>query len=308
VPIAVPENKLIGPRFATLGMVAFVDLLGYSVRVQAIKTAADLRAIDADVRRVQKWFGHRSGDVDVRAVQKLQSKRILAFSDCLVITVPSRSELIDADGGDYDVLFSELVAIAYAQGRCAVNGIFLRGGIDYGLWYKRRDTIISPPMVAAYNLEKQTCVPMIGISKPFRHYLRDNPQRGIYSRQDDPFRRYFRQITLPNGKKQWVLDYLPLFFGEIDGELTAEERSIWRDADPATRDAMLSRAHSRDLEALTLKHKQQILAARDATRDPHVRTKYDWLAEYHDDAVRRYFRKPPPEALIGENSGARAAG
>ena len=287
-------------------MVAFVDLLGYSMRVQTIRTAGDLRAIDADVRRVQKWFDHRSADSDVRTVQKLQSKRVLAFSDCLVITVPSRSEYAEADGGDYDVLFSELVAIAYAQGRCAVNGIFLRGGIDYGLWYKRRDTIISPPMVAAYNLEKRTCVPMIGISEPFRRYLRDNPQRGIYSSREDPLRRYFRHITLPSGRKQWVLDYLPLFLGEIDGVLTAEERAVYRDADAATRDRMRSEAHVRDLETLILAHRRQILTARAAATDPHVCEKYDWLADYHDDADRRYFKKPPPEAFIGTSSPARA--
>ncbi len=297
-----PKEKLIGPRFGTIGMVAFVDLLGYSRRVQAIRTADDLYRVEADVCRVQKWFDHKPDDFDVRTVQKLQSKRVLAFSDCLVITVPSRSELTDADGGDYDVLFSELVAIAYAQGRCATNGIFIRGGIDYGLWYKRRDTIISPPMVAAYNLEKQTCVPMIGISETFRSYLRDNPQRGIYSSREDPFRRYFRHITLPSGRKQWVLDYLPLFLGEIDGALTAEERAVYRDADTDTRERIRSAAHVRDLEALTLLHRQQILTARAAIEDPHVRGKYDWLADYHDDAVRRYFKKPPPEAFIGTSS------
>jgi hypothetical protein len=299
-------TKRIGPRFGTVGMVAFVDLLGYSVRVQAIKTAADLRTIEADVRRVQAWFDYRADHAAVRAIQKLQSKRILAFSDCLVIAVPSRSEFTDLDGGDYDVLFSELVAFAYAQGQCAVNGIFIRGGIDYGLWYKRRDTIISPAMVAAYELEGQTCVPMIGISKPFRHYLRDNPQRNSYSKGEDPFRRYFKRVTVPGGKKQWVLDYFRLFLGEINGALTTEERDVYGDADPRTRDRMRSVAHARDLKVATLAHKQRILAARRAAKDPRVRLKYDWLADYHDDAVRRFFKKPPAELLIATGNKAKA--
>jgi hypothetical protein len=96
-----------------------------------------------------------------------------------------------------------------------------------------------------------------------------------------------------------MVDYLPLFLGEIDGALTAEERAVYRDADTDTRERICSAAHVRDLEALTLLHRQQILTARAAIEDPHVREKYDWLADYHDDAGRRYFKKPPPEAFIG---------
>ena len=52
--------------------------------------------------------------------------------------VPSTSELAIYEG-EYDVLMSEVVPLAYAQGRCAANGIFLRGGVDHGFWYKRRE-------------------------------------------------------------------------------------------------------------------------------------------------------------------------
>ena len=79
-----------------------------------------------------------------------------------------------------------------------------------------------------------------------------------------------------------MVDYLPLFLGEIDGALTGDERALDRYADTITRERVHSAAPVRDLEALTLLHRQQILTARAAIEDPHVREKYDWLADYHD--------------------------
>ena len=85
-------------RFANYGMVAFIDLLGFSARVLGVKTEADLKAIEKDVRRVQRWFDFKTKDDGVREVQKLQSKKVLAFSDCLVVATPSFSELAASEG------------------------------------------------------------------------------------------------------------------------------------------------------------------------------------------------------------------
>lgn len=97
-------------RYASIGMVAFVDLLGYSARIQAASSLEDLASIERDVRRAQLWFDHRTSDSIIRDVQKLQSKKVLAFSDCLVIAVPSTSEMAIYEG-EYDVLLGEIVAL-----------------------------------------------------------------------------------------------------------------------------------------------------------------------------------------------------
>ena len=286
-------------RYASIGMVAFVDLLGYSARVQAIETADDLAAIERDVRRVQAWFDHRTDDADVRAVQKLQSKQVLAFSDCMVVAVPSTSELATQEG-EYDVLLAEVVAMADAQGRCAVNGIFLRGGLDYGFWYKRRDTIISPALVTAYNLEQHCAVvPMIAASDHFIERFSTHPQRGFYSRDDDPFPRYFRKFDLPGGHSQWMIDYLPLFLGEISGAPTKDERIRYVGEDGPGRERMRAEFHERALRAAIMAHRDRIVAAHAAANSDIVRSKYDWLAQYHDDALSRYLASVPEEAVIG---------
>lgn len=286
-------------RYANIGMVAFIDLLGFSARVVAIETEGDLKAIEADVRRVQKWFDHKTKDDTVREVQKLQSKQVLAFSDCLVVAVPSFSELTGSEG-DFDVQLSEMVALAYAQGLCAVNGIFVRGGVDYGLWYKRRDTIISPAMIAAYQLEQAAVVPMIAISDDLMKHFQEHPHREFYHEDPDPVDRYFREFELPGGRRQWMLDYLPLTLGEMDGSLTAAERESYRIGDAEEREALRTNAWRRAITETASIHKDRIVAARAAAATDAIRVKYDWLARYHDDALGRFFVETPPELLIGD--------
>ena len=285
--------------YTTIGMVAFIDLLGFSARVSKIEKVADLKAIERDVRNVQNWFDHKSKDEAVREVQKAQAKTVLAFSDCLVVTVPSYSELAGHEG-DFDVQLGEVAALGYAQGRCAVNGIFVRGGVDYGLWHKKKDTIISPAMVVAYNLEREhAVVPMIAVSDDLMRHFSKHRHRRFYHKSDDPVRQYFRVFELPNGKKQWMIDYLPLFLAEIEGTLTPEEKLSYREADGSTRAEMRTTAWRRGISGLALAHKEQIVAARTAATSAKIRTKYDWLAEYHDGALGRFFNDPPAELLIG---------
>lgn len=285
-------------RFANLGMVAFIDLLGFSARVLKVETEADLKAIEKDVRRVQRWFDFKTRDDDVREVQKLQSKKVLAFSDCLVVATPSFSELA-ASEGDFDIQLSDIVAMAYAQGLCAINGIFVRGGADYGLWYKRGDTLISPAMVCAVQLEKNAVVPMIAISDDLIKHFQEHPHRSFWLEKPDPVDRYFSEFVLPDGTKRWMIDYLPLALGEMDGSLTAVEKTEYREAGASRREELRNAAWSRAiLETISL-HKDRIVAAHAAAQSESIKLKYEWLGEYHDGAVHRVIENPPVDLLIG---------
>jgi hypothetical protein len=285
-------------RFTNIAMVAFIDLLGYSARVSTIASEDDLRAIEADVRKVQQWFDHRTADRDVREIQKLQAKQILAFSDCLVVAVPSFSELAGSEG-DFDVQLSEIVSLAYAQGMCALNGIFVRGGVDYGLWHKRRDTIISPAMVEAYNLERCAIVPMIAIGEDLLKHFQDHPHRDFYHTESDPVSRYFRKFRLPDGREQWMLDYLDLTLGEIDGHLMPAELAQYREEDTAGRERLRDAAWQRAVTMTIELHKERIASAHAQATTEKVRVKYEWLATYHDDVVSRIVPHPPENLLIG---------
>ncbi len=290
----------INTRFITLGMVSFVDLLGFSERVMAMRQEEELEAIEADVRRVQEWFEHRPGDKHVKQSQNLRSKKVLAFSDCLVISVSSYSESTKWDG-DFDVLMNEVADIAMAQGRCVMNGIFIRGASEYGLWYKRRDTMISPAMVTAYNLEHAACVPMIAIAADLMQHLSEHPHRKFYSDDSDPIEKYFRHYDdLPNGTSQWFIDYLPICLEAADGAIAANDRKKYTHADAQTRDRMRNEAYTRDCQEMVTWHRDAILAAHAIAASDTVRAKYVWLAAYHDDAVGRFFVDPSSDLLIGQ--------
>jgi len=289
-------------RYLTVGMVSFIDLLGFSSRVMSMKTGADLEAIEHDIRRVQAWFDNKPTDEALIESQKIMSKKVQAFSDCLVVSVSSRSELAKSQG-DFDVLMSEVTSVAMAQGLCAVNGIFVRGGSDYGIWYKRGDTMISPAMVQAYELERSACVPMIAIGDNLYKHLSGHKNRKYYSEDFDPIPRCFHFYqNLPNGKAHWFIDYLPILLEAQDGMIAPADQVAYHAAGGDIKNSMRNAAFRRDCLHTTIKHRDAIRTAHATARGATIRSKYEWLARYHDDAVRRFFKEPASEILIGDLS------
>jgi hypothetical protein len=55
-------TKKITRRHLKNGVLAFIDLLGFSARVEAISTETELRALDDAVSFVQAEFGHKTRD------------------------------------------------------------------------------------------------------------------------------------------------------------------------------------------------------------------------------------------------------
>ncbi|MEP9404659.1 hypothetical protein [Sphingomonas sp. VNH70] len=290
-------------RYTTIGMVAFIDLLGFSERVKAITKIEHLKSIERDVRRTQAWFDHRTKDEVLKTSHKLKRKKVLAFSDCLVLTIPAFSELAEHEG-DFDVLMEEIPTIARAQALCVTNGIFLRGGISFGLWHKRGDRIVSPAMVEAYEAEGAAVVPMIAIAETMLKHFKEHPHRDFYSKDSDPFRRYFRyydNLPAPPGETRsaWVIDYLPLCLGELDWIPDHADMPAYLAADPETRARIQSEAYDRNVRHAIEVHRQAIVSAHAAAGVPKVRAKYAWLAHYHDDAVGRFWPGVPSGYLIG---------
>ncbi|MGH8048676.1 MAG: hypothetical protein ACREKL_15660 [Chthoniobacterales bacterium] len=295
-------------RHLKLGLVAFIDLLGFSSRVERLVTIEDLERIERDVGRVQSWFDHKPTDESIKESQKITAKSVLAFSDCIVICVPVRSELTKVQG-DFDVLMSELVSFAITQGRCALNGIFLRGGVDLGIWYKRKDTLISPAMVKSYHLERQACVPMIAVTDDLYGHLSKHRHRGFYHETVDPIPKVLRHFEgLPNGTSQWFIDYMPICLEAVDGSILSKDREVYSAADPETRDRIRNEAYWRDCREWIGWHRDGIRTAHAAATVDAVRTKYVWLAAYHDDAVERFFGTAPPDLLIGNLTASTSPG
>ena len=237
-----------------LGMVAFIDLLGYSNRVRLLETFDDVNQLDKDLNRIQSWFDYQSTDNVTRSVQKITGKKVLAFSDCIIVFLPVYSSLTKTEG-NFDVFASELFSIALSQGRCVINGIFVRGGIDYGVWYKRKDRLISPALVEAYETERGAVVPMIAVTENLYEHLSNHSHRKFYASSDDPVSQLIRQYdNLPNGMDMRFIDYVPVCLEALDGELTGEERETYSSMDSEVKNKMRNDAYWRACHRWALFH------------------------------------------------------
>jgi hypothetical protein len=221
-------------------------VLGYSERVRNISTQDELLTLDRDVAYVQKEFEHRPTQESTREVHKISRKTMLAFSDCLVISFPVRSPEA-ARMGDFDVIMSELTGLAFSQCNCIFNDVFLRGGVDFGMWFRRRDTIISPALVNAYDLERQASTPIIAITEGLYGYLAEHPKRRQYSERIDPIGRSFKRAeNLPNGKSHWFIDYAYICLNEIDGAIPLSQREAYRAASEDEQERMRNEVFTRN--------------------------------------------------------------
>lgn len=277
-------------------MFAFFDLLGFSNRVRAITTDQQLSDLDRDVRLVQDEFGHKSADKTIKKMHRIMQKRVLAFSDCVVVSMGLGSDLAKSQG-IFDVLMSELDSFALAQGACVVNDIFIRGGVDLGYFFQRKDTLISPAMVNAYELEKSACVPMIAITPALKKYLSSHPYRKFYS--DDPTKKVIKQKRgLPNGKTQWFINYLPLCLESVGPNLNEKEYAAYQKLDQDKKNEMLTRLNNKACMEWAKRHGEAIISAHAATNILEVQLKYEWLAKYHNQEMKAFFGSAANTLLV----------
>lgn len=195
---------------------------------------------------------------------------------------------------------SELNSYALAQGTCVLRGIFLRGGVDLGFWYRRKDTLISPAMVGAYKLERAACVPMIAITPDLKKYLSDHSHRKFYSDDFDPIPRTMTQYgSLPNGTTQWFVNYLRICLGSVEPFIGGDALKQYQAADEEGRDLIRTEAWQDACRDWARRHGQAILSAYAAAGDDeHVREKYAWLVDYHNDEIRHFFRQEAESLTI----------
>ena len=283
------------------GLFAFIDLLGFSARVESLETEEDLLTLDADVVFVQNQFELKSQDKFTQQSNRIKGKSVLAFSDCVVVSVPQNSGLTEFQG-TFDVLMSELDDFALSQGECVLKGIFLRGGVDFGFWYRRKDSLISPALVRAYNLEHDACVPMIAVTPTLRLYLSKHQHRQFYSKDMDPFNNVLKKYSkLPNGKTQWFINYLRLCLEAIHPSLTGEEAEKYRAETPDVQDRLRTEAWQKACSNWAKQHGEAILKAHAEVEGSPVACKYEWLAKYHNAEVKRFFGKEAKSLQIKLN-------
>jgi len=274
-------------------LVAFIDILGFSNKIIAAKTDADLKLIYEEVRTVQLELEKPSAGEDPLEQEEVNldhGKKVIALSDGVVVAITS-----DCKAGPvitpYDLFMLEIWTIIIAQARCVCQGIFLRGGIGRGTFFFEDDILLSPPIVTAYRLETNYAVfPVIVVEAETVEFLFSQKGRARYKGDADPSTRYFRPFTSPNypDTELYMLDYLSVTRDEDHGWISKEDYDEYRNASAEEKSALLYRRDVKNAAWFLGHHKKAVLDAYQAASSPKVKEKYLWLMHYHNECVPDY--------------------
>jgi hypothetical protein len=266
-----------------IAMVGFFDLLGFSARVEAVRSERALAKIAASVKSIRRHFDYRPQDSGRKHLHKIIEKRVLAFSDCIVTSMSLESKHVGSMGA-FDAIGSELSTIAYSQTEAALAGNFLRGGLDMGYWYFESGIFVGPPMISAYKLERdEACHPVIAVSDRLYRFLRDHPHRHFYHESIDPMARLFRSFKHPKSEKRIrFINYLGLMAADLDWQYDRNtyEAYMTASADSDERGRIMDEGYAKNLVRFFGQHRKVVSAAYEAASTQDVRKKYRFLAQY----------------------------
>jgi hypothetical protein len=258
----------------------------------------------ADIGAIQEEFEFKPKDKDVKEIHAGYKKTVLAFSDSVVVNVALKSTMTKLQG-TFDPLMSELSGMAFAQGRCVTNGLFLRGGVDLGWWYRSGTILASESLVGAYKTEGAASVPVIALTDKLYTFLSGHGDRRFYSKDIEPANTLLRQHSYegPKGKVSfWYLDYITVIAESIDWITSEHQRQSCLASPPGKRDRIRAMGHQKNIREWFKAHARQIKLAHARARNDAVRQKYEWLAEYHNEIAPRFTLSPQALCKLPKHS------
>lgn len=268
-------------KSVSYGIVTFIDFLGFSNQVETAKSLAGIKEIIKQVQSLRDEFK------EDHELLKLAKKEVIAFTDCVIISVAGESKLSYLQG-TYDTWLSELSLLAYSQFSSVLEtNIFIRGGMSDGWWYHEDNVIVSPAQVEAYRLEKDEAkYPIIVLSDHLAEYFTDPDNYKSYS--DNPT----EVLLLKDEDKErngWFINYLGYGVEELGwmGNKDIEEKHR-RCHDDDKKRHLRTEGWKLNAKKVFERHKEVILNAYRSLLKEDVRQKYVWLAKYHNDIVERY--------------------
>ena len=267
------------------GITAFIDILGFGNKVLSAETESDINSIRKSVELIRKSFDHNTGDELSQSSQKLLGTEILAFSDSIIVNVPLESDATKYSG-TFDPIMSEISGFALAQGECVLNGIFLRGAIDLGWWFRDEEIVISQSLTRAYKQESECCFPIISITSELLDFLSSHQDRNYYADDIEPVRTSFSKAMV--GSKEFTfIDYIRICVESVDWKTSKKQVESYRAASPEKKDEIVNDGYRKNIDEWLSKHAGQIALAH-KNSSGKVREKYDWLASYHNETAVQY--------------------
>ncbi|MCF5198100.1 MULTISPECIES: hypothetical protein [Pseudomonas syringae group] len=271
------------------GATAFVDILGFSEKTRKANSFEDIEQIEKTILQVQDFFEHNPSNDINKTNHELYSRRVLAFSDCIIAHIPLNSQATQYSG-QFDPILSVLVGLAYSQGMCVHNSHFVRGGVELGWWYHENDVLISQALSNAAKLEASANVPVIALCDDFYNYLANHDDRKTYHESIDPIPRLFRRYESEE-ISYYYLDYIGILLGDMDPVLSETQRELYSKASPEEKDVLNSQFYIEMCERWFEGHARIIESATVGVHDERVLSKYRWLSGYHNEICKQYTTK-----------------
>jgi hypothetical protein len=277
-------------------IVAWIDILGFSHELQQARTEFQHRAAYHKMLFVHEAFDSPSASDEPEECERINQdygRTVLALSDGLVVTASPNAKA-RASMTPYDLLMSFIGDLVMAQANCALNGIFLRGGISIGPFYHENNVLLSLALVLAYKLEtERASYPVIIVAQDHIAALRQLKGFKHYAPDFEPSQAYFQPFKSPaqkKGERFYHLDYLQfLAHPDNHGFSSAKERKDSYDSEtysPRERDMLFSLSHYKSAARAMCRHKDKLIEAYNATSSERVRAKYRWLMAYQNRALK----------------------
>lgn len=144
------------------GVVAFVDILGFSNSVKEASKNSDPANLDSMLHIIENLANanHEGGAKKIAEGSYEISTTITSFSDSLVI-----SQYLDADpnrsNNSHDLMMA-LINVAqtasYITGFCLSQGLLVRGGVSFGSIKHTKNIIFGVPYIEAVEIENNLAI------------------------------------------------------------------------------------------------------------------------------------------------------
>lgn len=268
------------------GATVFVDILGFSEKTRRAESFEDIEKIEKAILQVQDFFEHNPSDEMTKSNHALYSRRVLAFSDCVIAHIPLNSQATEYSG-QFDPIMSVLVGLAFSQGMCVHNSHFVRGAVELGWWYHENDVLISQALSNAAKLEASANVPVIALCEDFYNYIENHEDRKAYHESIDPIKSMLRHYESEK-ISYYYLDYIGILLRNMDPVLSKAERELYSSASADERDRLNSQFYIDMCERWLEEHARIIENAVVGIHERNIRSKYEWLSAYHNDICKQY--------------------
>jgi hypothetical protein len=278
-------------------IVAFIDILGFADKVLHVNSAEEMLELDKELEGIQTRFDFLNVDGSVKQDHG-QSRTVLAFSDCVVVTMPlpqkalrmSHEEKVQLGiGADLKYLFvlRWMRMLALAQYGAVLMGTYLRAGLARGWWQSTELRVMSSALVSAYRREQTACMPVFALTHDLAEAILESSEPHSIRLGSDKIIAFDRYVHPDTNETIWFIDYLRSILtlsmpGENAITLFATSRQNETRSQETNRKAKLA-----TLEA----HGGAINRALERTTDARVAQKYQWLAAYDDRVCAQFMRE-----------------